>query len=450
MTVPSSTGSRTHRAVRVLPVVALLSCGALCVGSCSGLTPGSSSTGQASTGPVSTTLPSTPVTLEVISSENTGTTKALGEAFHAKYPNITVDFRYTAFDDYNKSLNLALSADDGPDLALLNKLGTTVDDNLLRSLDPYAKAYGWDKTYPAAELDQWRATDDGRQLGTGHLWAAPAGFSLVGLYYNKDQASRLGITPPTNRAQFDAALDKAKAAGVLPIQMGNLQGGSSFGFQSIVDSVDGAAESRDWVNGKNGSTVNTPGGREAADTLLNWATKGYIPDGANGTGLVASVANFTKGQGLFFFDGSWDAPVIEKGMPGNAGFVAFPGSDGSTTGIGTSSAYGIPAKAKNPDVAAAFLDFMNTEEAAQIELDTGFLPVAHAETVNRSSVGVMNEIVTAWGEVSKNNGLVNFFANTSATMIDTLTSQSQKLIGGKINSQQYLDALQSDWDKAHQ
>lgn len=450
MTILPSTASRTSRAARTVSTAAVLAAVALGVCSCGGPTPGSSQTETTSAAPVSTVLPSTPVTLKVISSENTGTTKALAEAFHAKHPNITIDFRYTEFDSYNKSLNLVLSSSDVPDLALLNKLGTTVDDHLVRPLDPYAKAYGWNEIYPAAELDQWRASNDGKQLGTGNLWAAPSGFSLVGLYYNKEQAARLGLTPPTTRAEFDTALDRAKAAGVLPLQMGNLQGGSSLAFQSITNSIDGVIETREWVNGKRGSTIDTPGGREAAETLQRWAAKGFIPEGTNGTGLVASVANFTKGQGLFFFDGSWDAPVIEKAMPGGVGFVPFPGPDGKTTGIGTSSAYGIPTKAKNPDVAAAFLDFMNTPEAAQIELDTGFLPVAHADTVSESRVGVMNEIVTAWNKVGKDDGLVNFFANTSATMNDTLTSQSQKLIGGKISPQQYIDAVQSDWNRAHQ
>ncbi|MEU1425339.1 extracellular solute-binding protein, partial [Kitasatospora sp. NPDC005751] len=139
---------------------------------CGGLTPGGSAGAPASSGPVSTELPTGSATLTIVSSENSGTTKALAEAFHTKHPNITVDFQYTGVDDYDKSLNLKLSSGSAPDLALLNKLGTTVRAGLVRSLDPYAQAYGWDAKYPSAELDQWRAADDGRQLGTGHLWAA--------------------------------------------------------------------------------------------------------------------------------------------------------------------------------------------------------------------------------------------------------------------------------------
>ncbi|MEU3460675.1 extracellular solute-binding protein [Streptomyces sp. NPDC006733] len=417
---------------------------------CSGLTPGGGASSATPSGPVSTALPTGKATLTIASSENAGTTKALAAAFHAKHPNITVDFQYTGVDDYNKSLNLKLSSDNPPDLALLNKLGTTVKANLIRSLDPYVQAYGWDAKYPSTQLDQWRASGDGKQLGTGHLWAGPAGFSVVGVYYNKELAAKLGLGVPAGRAMFDAALTKAKAGGVLPVQLGNLQGHSSFIVQSIADSVDGAAKTSDWVNGNAGSTIKTSGGSDGANTLAAWAKQGYLPDGANGTDLAGSVAEFTKGKGLFLFDGSWDAQTIDKALHGKVGFLPFPGVDGKATGIGTSVAYAIPAKAKNPDLAAAFLDFMNTPEAAQIQFSTGFLPVAHADTVKADAGNVMNDIAQAWSRVNQDNGLVNFFANTGATMNDTLTSQSQQLIGGKIGPDAYLDALQNAWTKDHQ
>ncbi|MET7757767.1 hypothetical protein ABZT27_24165, partial [Streptomyces sp. NPDC005389] len=101
-------------------------------------------------------------------------------------------------------------------------------------------------------------------------------------------------------------------------------------------------------------------------------------------------------------------------------------------------------------LAAAFLDFMNTPEAAQIQFDTGFLPVAHADQVKADSGHVMNEVADTWDRIHTDNGLVNFFANTTPTMNDTLTSQGQQLVGGKISPDAYLDALQNDWTKGHQ
>ncbi|MFJ9429309.1 ABC transporter substrate-binding protein [Streptomyces sp. NPDC101490] len=440
--------ARSLRRTRTTAACALAVAAATGLTACSGLTPGGQ-TKAASDVPVSTKIPTDKVTLTVVSSENAGTTKALAKAFEAAHPQVNIDFQYTAPEDYDKSLNLKLSSDSAPDLALLNKLGTTVKAGLLRNLDPYVDAYDWKTTYPSTQLDQWRARDNGQEIGVGHQWAAPAGFSVVGVYYDKPLAAKLGIKAPTDRLEFEAALAKAKAAGQLPIQLGNLQGHSSFIVQSVIDSSEGAGYTSAWVHGKPGSSVLSRGGWDGARTLASWAKAGYLPPGANGNDLPASVAEFTKGKGLFLFDGSWDAQVIEKAMPGKAGFFPFPGVGGRATGIGTSVAYAIPAKAEHPDVAAAFLDFMNTPEAAKIQFATGFLPVAHADKVKAPAGDVMNDVAKGWKAVNDDNGLVNFFANSTPTMNDTLTSTSQQLIAGKITPETYLKALQDDWAKGH-
>ena len=441
-----STGPSLSTAVLAVAVVTGLS-------ACGGITPGSGSqVSAAPSGAVSTAIPTGKVTLTVDSSENSGTTRALAAAFEKLHPNVTVDYQYTDVNDYNTSLNLTLSSDNAPDLALLNMIGTTVKANLVRNLDPYAAAYGWDTSYPSTELAQWRADATGKQLGSGHLWAAPAGFSVVGVYYDKAIAAKLGITPPTTFAEFQADLVKAKAAGQLPIQLGNLQGHSAFVFQSVADTVDGAAKATDWAYGVPGSTIESPGGTAGAQSLATWAKAGYTPASANGTDLPGSVAAFTKGQGLFLFDGSWDAATIDKAMPGKAGFFPLPGATATApvTGIGTSVAYAIPTKAQHPDLAAAFLNFMGSAQAAQIEFNTGFMPVAHADTVTAPSGSVLGEVATAWGTVNKDNGLVPFFNNSTATMNDTLTSAGQELVGGKSTPAQYLAALQADWQQGHQ
>ena len=92
---------------------------------------------------------------------------------------------------------------------------------------------------------------------------------------------------------------------------------------------------------------------------------------------------------------------------------------------------------------------MNSPEAAQIQFSTGFLPVAHADKVKAPDGNVMNDVAKGWSAVNRDNGLVNFFANSTATMNDTLTSQSQQLIGRKTTPDAYLAALQDDWDKGH-
>ncbi|MFG2936954.1 ABC transporter substrate-binding protein [Streptomyces sp. NPDC048282] len=424
--------------------------GLLLVAACA---PGGVSSDTTKTTAVSTTIPSDKkITLTLATSENAGLTKGLIAAFEKAHPNITITMKYTGYDDYNHSLGLSLASDSSPDIVLLNMVGTTVKNKLLLNLDPYAKAYGWDKVYPSSQLSQWQVGSDGVSLGTGHLWAAPAGFSMVGVFYNKELAAKLGITsPPTTLAEFQADLDKAEAAGKTGLQMPNLDGHSAFVVQSIAQSVDGAEATRKWFEGRTGSTFSTPGNLQGAQSLLKWSKAGELSKGANGTDLSGAVAAFAKGDGLFLVDGNWDAATIDKALPGKVGFVAYPkaSSGGKYAAVGGSIAYGISARSKNADAAAAFLDFWHSKAAAQVQLDHYFMPADSSSSAGSDAKSVLGDMSKAWAQVNQDNGLVGFYANATSSMNDTLTSSSQSLIAGRVTPQEYVDAVQKDWSKAH-
>jgi len=121
----------------------LAAAGAVTVAGCSSLTPGSSSAGAtASAGPVTTAVPSDPVTLTVADADDTTMTQGLLDAFHAKYPNVTFKRQYTGWDDYLKSINLTMSAATPPDIAQFTPgMQNLVPGGLLLNVDGYSSAY---------------------------------------------------------------------------------------------------------------------------------------------------------------------------------------------------------------------------------------------------------------------------------------------------------------------
>ncbi|MEU1055419.1 extracellular solute-binding protein [Streptomyces sp. NPDC005876] len=399
-------------------------------------------------GPVRTGVPDEKVTLSLVSTPESGAAvKAIIKAFEAEHPQVRIKYQDTNYDDYNKSLNLALASDQAPDIALLNSVGTTVKDKLVRDLSPYAKAYGWEKSYPSSQLDQWRVAPDGTTLGEGDLYAAPAGFSLVGVYYNKAKAAELGITePPSTLAGFEAALDKAKKAGEVPLQLGNSLGHASLTVQLIGQSKDGADTAAKWTFGRKGSTFDTPGNRTGVDKLAQWAKKGYLPGSANGTELQEAVDKFAKGEGVFFVDGNWDAAKIGDRLGKDAGFFGFPGD--KATAIGTSVAYAVSARSKHPDAAAAFLDFLHSAQASAEQFKAGFMP-ADITAAEPEGGTVMTDIVAAWTKVNDDNGLVGFNNNATATMNDKLTAATQELIAGRTDTDAFVKAIQDEWAATH-
>ncbi|WP_031087008.1 ABC transporter substrate-binding protein [Streptomyces sp. NRRL WC-3549] len=402
----------------------------------------------ASTGPVETGVPEGEASLTLVSTPESGAAvKAIIKAFEAKHPNVHIAYQDTNYDDYNKSLNLSLASDQAPDIALLNSVGTTVKDNLVRDLSPYAKAYGWDKTYASTQLNQWRVGADGSTLGEGNLYAAPAGFSLVGVYYNKAKAAELGISaPPTTLAEFEAALAMAKKAGETPLQLGNAQGHASFPIQLAGQSADGAEAAAKWTFGQKGATFDTAGNRAAVTKVGEWAKKGYLPKSANGTNLQSATDKFAKGDGLFFVDGNWDAAKIDAKLGKDAGFFAFPGEH--ATAIGTSVAYAVSSRSEHPDAAAAFLDFLHSAEASAEQFKAGFMPADIAAAKPESGT-VMADIVAAWSKVNADNGLVGFNNNATATMNDKLTAATQELLAGKTDTSGFVKAVQDEWAGTH-
>jgi len=136
----------------------------------------------------------------------------LSDEFTKQYPNVTWKISQDQFTNLMSATPRLLSGDNPPDLIRLPSMVSLVKDGLLKNLDGYVTAFGWDK-FPAAQLAQNRVAADGTR-GSGSLYAAGLNYSLTGVFYNKKLAQQVGMTAaPTTVAEFEDVLAKAKAAG---------------------------------------------------------------------------------------------------------------------------------------------------------------------------------------------------------------------------------------------
>lgn len=429
---------------RTLRPVLLLTASALLLTACA---PGAAPASNSERESPAVDLGSEDITLRLISTPESGaSTKATIAAFEAEHPNVTVEYQQTNYEDYNKSVNLELNSESAPDIVLLNSVNNTVKNDLVLDLDPYADLYDWADRYPENQLNQWRVAEDGTTLGAGALYAAPAGFSEVGLYYNKALLAELGFEAPTTLEELEEQMATAADAGMLPLQLGNAEGHVSFIVQSIGQSTDGAGAYAEWAFGKGGSSFDTEGNRAGADALVEWSSKGWIPTDANGTNLQGAVDAFVSGEGVFLVDGNWDASKIAEGLGADAGFVPFPGAE--VTAIGTSVAYAISSASEHPNAAAAFLDFLGSEEASANQFAQGFMPVDPAAATPEEGT-LLADLVSAWSAISDADGLVGFNNNATSTMNDTLTATTQELLAGRTTAADFISAVQVDWEQTH-
>jgi raffinose/stachyose/melibiose transport system substrate-binding protein len=379
----------------------------------------------------------------------------LSEEFTKQYPNVTWDIKQDQFTNLMSSTPRLLSGDNPPDLIRLPSMVSLVKDGLLKNLDDYVTAFGWDK-FPAAQLAQNRVGSDGTR-GSGSLFAAGLNYSLTGVFYNKKLAQQIGMTePPKTVADFEQLLAKAKSAGLQPIMAWNATasgGGLAFPLQNLMAAYGPTQPINDWIFQKPGASIDTATNLTAAQHLEQWIKAGYFPKDVNAVEYVDANARFGKGEGVFMFNGDWQNAVYDKDMAANVGFFVFPSAqaDGTVAAMSAPLTYGIAAKAKNADCAAFFLNWVATNDKAR-EIDVavgGSNPGGPPDlAVPKAAAPITNETLSAGAEVAKDNGAMDFIANaTGSIFAQGWTPELQKMVGGKQNAAGLLKAVQAEYEK---
>lgn len=374
----------------------------------------------------------------------------LNDAFMAKYPNVTIDRVSRSFSDLQKQVRLAITSNKAPDVVQANNaradMGAFVKAGLLVQLDGYAEVYGWNQRFPSSVRSVASYSETGEVFGKGHLYGIPLTGEMIGIWYNKQKLRALGAQPPTTWEAFTSALDQAKKAGEVPIQYGNLDqwpGIHEFGF------VQDMFTPRDQVIklgfGQPGAAWDTPTNVEAAATLQQWAQQGYFPQGFNGLGYDPSWQNFAKGEGVFLVSGTWLLADLEGGMGGNLGFAAPPvGPVGERAAMGaTGLPFAITSASSNPDVAAAYLDFITSTDAMTRFTDAGGLPVYGLGAQQPS--GTQADMFTAWSTVVGEDALTPYLDWSTPDAAELLPQQVQELTGGDTTPQEFVATLQDDY-----
>ena len=261
--------------------------------------------------------------------------KRLNEAFQEKYPNVTIKRVAKSFTDLNTTLKLAVSGTKAPDVVEANQgrpiMGQLVKGGLLRPIDAYADAYGWEDRCSKTLLDLNRFSSDGKQFG--------AGTSTASRRWARSSASTTTRTRsprcPRRSASSSSMLAKAKQDGDVPISFGNLDKfGGIHEYQTVQNQFADKQAMRDFVFARDGASFDTPENEEAAKKLQDWATKGYFTPDYNGTGYDPAWQQFAKGEGPFLIAGTWLTSDLADAMGDKVGFFLMPGPEaGRRTGL---------------------------------------------------------------------------------------------------------------------
>lgn len=376
---------------------------------------------------------------------------ALIDAFQAAHPNVTVERTSQAFDDLQKQTALALSGNDVPDVLQVNNaradMGEFVKAGQLTDLTGYADAYGWADRFPASVLAKSRYSSDGVTFGEGSLWGVPQTGEVCGIFYSASRLQAAGGAVPTTWDELRALLGTLQSAGTQPIVLGDLDQWPALHVLGPLQAAYVDAETiTALAMGNTGADWTSPENVEALTALAEWAKSGYLGPSPAALDYDTAWADFAQGTGAMLIGGSWLGADMAEIMGEDLRFTAPPPGKGgkvATTG-GTGLPFAIPTGAKSPAAAAAFIDFITSDDAMATIAEKGGMPVLRTAEFAPAS-GVQKEIFEAFGSVSADGVLLPYLDYATPSFGDTAGAAVQELIGGSKTPEDVAAALQEDY-----
>lgn len=200
-----------------------------------------------------------------------------------------------------------------------------IEQDMLNNVDRVAQAQDWDRILPQPLIDVIKHD--------GHYYAVPLNIHMqTWIWYSKAAFQKAGIgSEPASVAEFFAALDKLKAAGLVPLAHGGQAWQETILFSALLANMGGRELYLKVVRDRDQAAILSPAMR---DVLLTFKRlKSYVDPGSPGRNWNDATAMLISGQAGFQVMGDW-----AKGEFTNA--RQLPGQHyGCIAGFGPSSPY---------------------------------------------------------------------------------------------------------------
>ena len=297
-------------------------------------------------------------------------------AFQAKYPGIQVEFTPTAPKEYNAALNARLDGGTAGDIITCRPFDASLElfnKGHLASLNDLPSMAGFSDVAKSA----W-TTDDGKTT-----FCVPMASVIHGFIYNKEIFDKLGLKEPKTEEEFLAVLEAIKTDGnYVPLVIGTNDQweAATMGFQNIGPNYWAGEEGRKkLIAGE--AKLTDPEYVSTFAALAKWAP--YLGDGYKAQTYPDSQNLFGLGKGAIYAAVSWDISTFRGQDVPMGAFKAPPPAGASDCYISDHTDIGIGLNAKSPNAADAkvFLDWVGSEEFANIFANSlpGFFPLSSAK-----------------------------------------------------------------------
>ena len=276
--------------------------------------------------------------------ETEGHQKALNhiiEEFNGSQDSITVEAKYVPFADFKKQLSIGASADELPDLVILDNpdhaayaaMGIFADIT-----DKFDVSNYYEGPVNSCTLD-------------GKLYGVPFGSNDLVLFYNEDMLKEAGCEVPTT---WDELLEVAKATTT----------DSVFGFaHCALQNEEGTFNFLPWVwsTGATSYEINSEGDIKALNFEKELVDSGAMTKEAINWTQGDTMHQFIAGNLAMMINGTWQIPTMREEVPDlNWNVAPIPQDKEQASGLGGEN-YAVIAGG-NEDAAVKFLEFATTPE----------------------------------------------------------------------------------------
>jgi glucose/mannose transport system substrate-binding protein len=197
------------------------------------------------------------------------------------------------------------------------------EDGKLADITPLAQKGDWAKVVPTA-LQKFTTSD-------GKWGAVPVNIHSVNwIWVNKAVMEKIGGTEPKNFDELIALLDKAKAAGVIPLALGGQPWQEATMFDSVVASTGGTDFYKKAFVDLDENALKSDTMKKSFDNLAK--LKAYVDPNFAGRDWNLATAMVVKGDALLQVMGDWAKGEFKAaGKEAGKDYLCyrFPGTDGS-------------------------------------------------------------------------------------------------------------------------
>lgn len=266
-------------------------------------------------------------------------------------------------------------------------------------------------------------------------------------FYNKDAFAKAGVSAvPTTWNELYAACGKLKSAGFTPIVYGN--GGQSLGalyypwYDASYIAIGQSSVSglRDLYSGANqwNSAANIDSYSKYAALKTKGCTNSDVLTKTN------NVEDFLGGKAAMIIDGTWDTKKFTDAFGDKVAAFVPPFSDSPIKGVVefAGQGFGLTSYSKNQAAAAAFLEFMTTDEAAAVIDGAGLIPNINGATTSNAVNQQMLDFA-ATGGLERYPMLDNVL---QGDVVDAGNKIIPSILGGKTAVKSGLDQMAQVWN----